>query len=242
MRFRPAGPAGPAAPAGLEVSLVSAIHIADQPYYAELNERFRGYDAVLYELIAPADTRVPLGGGEQKSLLSSVQLAITTALGLTFQLNEVDYTRPNLIHSDLSPDEMAASMRARGESLSNYFWRALAVSLNEAAKNPRGPSDVGLLMALFSVERERLLKIQFATSMLNMDTVTAIFEGPDGSTLIGERSKRVISGLQERIRRGDRRIAIFYGAGHMNDLATRLESELGLVRDGVVWLDAWDLR
>jgi len=42
------------------VDLVAAIHIGDPSYYAELNTRFRDYDAVLYELVAPQGTRARL--------------------------------------------------------------------------------------------------------------------------------------------------------------------------------------
>ena len=35
------------------VDLVGAVHIADKRYYRDLNRRFKKYDAVLYELVAP---------------------------------------------------------------------------------------------------------------------------------------------------------------------------------------------
>ena len=43
--------------APLTVDLVGAVHIGDKSYYAELNRRFKDYDAVLYELVAPEGTR-----------------------------------------------------------------------------------------------------------------------------------------------------------------------------------------
>ncbi|MHA7812059.1 MAG: type II secretion system protein GspG [Phycisphaerales bacterium] len=46
--FTPAGGDGP------RVHLVSAIHIADQPYYAAMQELLDGYDIVLYEGVKPA--------------------------------------------------------------------------------------------------------------------------------------------------------------------------------------------
>ncbi|HSJ02427.1 MAG TPA: hypothetical protein VK956_08245, partial [Verrucomicrobium sp.] len=36
---------------GVTVDLVGAIHIADATYFEELNEAFKGYDAVLYEMV-----------------------------------------------------------------------------------------------------------------------------------------------------------------------------------------------
>ncbi|HET7133843.1 MAG TPA: hypothetical protein VFJ95_16425 [Gammaproteobacteria bacterium] len=224
------------------VDLVAAVHIGDARYYEELNARFRDYDSVLYELVAPQGTRVPLGGGPRRSLVSSVQSGMTDVLGLAFQLEKIDYTRPNFVHSDLSPDEMARSMAERGESAADYLWKAMGVSLNEQAKDPFGLQGFAMLVALLSPDRERLLKIQLASSMLNLDQITAVIEGKEGSSLIGERNKRAVTVLEDRIRRGDKRIAIFYGAAHMTDMAKRIESELGLRRVGSEWLDAWDLR
>jgi hypothetical protein len=235
-------PAAGSSQSSLTVDLVSAVHIADARYYEELNTRFRDYDAVLYELVAPQGTRVPRGGGQNRSLVSGVQGAMTDVLGLASQLEQVDYTRPNFVHSDLSPDELARSMAERGESALDYVFKAMGVSMSEQAKDPLGLQGIAMLVALLSQDRERVLKIQFANSMLDMDTLTAAIEGKDGSSLIGERNKRAVSVLEERIRRGDRRIAIFYGAAHMSGIATRLESDVGLRRAGIEWLDAWDLR
>jgi hypothetical protein len=232
----------PAGGDGVVVDLVGAVHIGDARYYDELNERFVGYDAVLYELVAPEGTRVPLGGVETGGgVVSGAQLAMTRVLDLEFQLNRIDYTRENLIHADLSPDEITRSMAVRGESVYQYLWKLFGMAMSEYAHDPYGTRNVSLLAALFSEEPERMLKVQFAATMLDMDTMTSLLEGENGSTLLGERNRRAVEVLAERIRLGDRRLAIFYGAAHMADMAERLESELGLVRDDAIWVDAWDL-
>ena len=43
----------------LEVVLEGVIHVGDRSYYREFNRRFRHYDVVLYELIAPAEKLIP---------------------------------------------------------------------------------------------------------------------------------------------------------------------------------------
>lgn len=239
VRFRPA-PGG--SPADLAVDLVGAIHIADSAYYENLNARFRDYDAVLYELVAPEGTRVPLGGVEGGGLLSGLQGGMAGVLGLSFQLDHVDYTRPNLVHADLSPEDISRTMAERGETALDYIARLLSMSMTEYARDPMGVRSMALIAAFFSADRERLLKAQIAPMMLDMESVTAAFEGDDGSILVSERNKRAVSVLEERIRLGDRRIAIFYGAAHMNDMAEQIESRLGLRQDSTVWIDAWDLR
>jgi hypothetical protein len=163
-------------------------------------------------------------------------------LGLTFQLDQIDYTRPNLIHSDLSPEDLSRSMAERGETPAGFIARALAMSMSEYAKDPMGVRSLGLVAAFFSADRERLLKAQIAPLLLNMENSTAAFEGESGTSLIGERNKRAVSVLEERIRLGDRRIAIFFGAAHMAGIAELLAAELALHRESTVWVDAWNLR
>ena len=72
-----------------------AIHIGDPAYYAELNERFRDYDVLLYELIAPAGGVSSDRLEKRKSILSSTQIGMTKMLDLSFQLDEIDEVAPD---------------------------------------------------------------------------------------------------------------------------------------------------
>jgi hypothetical protein len=76
----------------------------------------------------------------------------------------------------------------------------------------------------------------------NMEATMLALEGPKGSSLISERNKVALTGLREQVKLGKRRIAIFYGAGHLPDLERRLLTEFGLKRDSERWLLAWDLK
>ena len=67
-------------------------------------------------------------------------------------------------------------------------------------------------------------------------------EGKEGSTLITERNKKALSVLQKQLAMGKKRIAIFYGAGHLSDMEKRLAKDFGLIRSKEEWLDAWNLR
>jgi len=44
---------------GAIVDLVGAVHIGTKQYYSDLNQRFRAYDAVLYELVADPEVNKP---------------------------------------------------------------------------------------------------------------------------------------------------------------------------------------
>src|SRR5581483_5853055 len=71
---------------GVTVHLVAAVHIADQPYYDQLNKTFKGYDAVLYEMVKPRDMGPPQPGEERSnSMISIIQRFMKDALDLKFQ-------------------------------------------------------------------------------------------------------------------------------------------------------------
>jgi len=52
---------------GVVVQLIGAVHIGEKDYYDSLNREFRGYDAVLYELIKSRDVPPPGPGEGAKS-------------------------------------------------------------------------------------------------------------------------------------------------------------------------------
>jgi len=225
----------------INVDLVGALHIADRGYFADLNKRFKKYDSVLYELIAESGTRVPAGGPDNPGALSSTQGAITNVLGLSFQLEEIDYQATNFVHADMSPEQVAESMTERNESLYQYFWKIFFFATREYAKDPLRTRDIDLLAAFFAPDQQRALKIELAKELVNVDDVTQTLEGPDGSTLISGRNQKAFDVLAKRIDAGDRRIAVFFGAGHLSDMHRRLVDDFGFQPLAESWLDAWAL-
>jgi hypothetical protein len=225
---------------GTRVDLIAAIHIADADYYAGLNRRFAAYDALLYELIAPAEAHVPDQLAQRKGILSNTQVGMTKLLGLAFQLDEIDYDRSNFVHADLTPDELKKSMAERNETLYVYFWRVFFASVDQYARDPLGLKDLQTLSTAVESGNEQPLKTIIAYEMTDMDTMREILGEDSDSAIIGARNQRAIDVLQERIAAGDRRIGIFYGVAHMPDLEAKLTA-LGFVRAGTTWIDAWQL-
>ena len=242
-------PAGGAAGAGrrqpLQVDLVAAVHVGGKAYYETLDRLFGDYDAVLYELVAPENARVPKAGRKPAGAIGSAQQGLTKLLGLEFQLEKIDYTAPNFVHADLSPKEFDAAMARRGESWWSMFMKLMQESMSRAnAAKDRGP-DVGvgdLFGILFGSDREVRLRRIMAEQFTDMDVLTAAFGGEEGSSLITDRNAAAIAVLREQVARGRRRIAIFYGAAHMDDFDRRLRKEFGLQPGETIWLEAWDLR
>jgi hypothetical protein len=224
------------------VDLIGAVHIADTNYYQTLNKRFEKYDAMLYELVAPQGTRVPKTGAKSSHPIGQLQQGLTGVLDLDFQLERIDYHKPNFVHADMSPAEFSKSMEQKNESFLSMFLRMMGYSLNQQAK-PGGPdSEVALLgAALFSSNRSLALKRIMAQQFEDLEGSIGAMEGPQGSTIISERNKVALAVLAKEIAAGKHHLGVFYGAGHLPDMEHRLEKDFGLKRASTTWLTAWDM-
>ncbi len=246
---RPAA-AGPADRRPLQVDLIAAVHVGSAGYYDTLDRLFADYDAVLYELVAPPNAR-PKPGAKPAGAIGSAQQGLKQMLGLEFQLEAVDYTAPNFVHADLSPQEFDAAMRKRGESWWSMFMKLMKAGMARAeqaergGRQPGGDVTVGEMFGLlFGSGEARQVKLRriMAEQFTDMEALTAAFGGEQGSTLITDRNAAALRVLREQVAKGRRRIAIFYGAAHMEDFDRRLRADFGLQPRETVWLEAWDLR
>jgi len=236
VRYVPADEKNP----GLVVDLVGAVHVADKAYYQKLNKLFESYDVVLYELVAPKGTR-PKPGRRGGSLVTSVQVGMKNLMDLTFQMDEVDYSKKNLVHADMSPEEFSRSMKKRGESFMKMFFKIMSESMAQQASGKNQVSDFDILVALFAKDRALRLKRIMAQQFQDMDVLTKVMDGPKGSTLLTERNKKALSELKRQIAAGKKRIAIFYGAAHLPHMERKLLADFGLKRDETRWVEAWKL-
>ncbi|BBO34543.1 hypothetical protein PLANPX_4155 [Lacipirellula parvula] len=225
------------------VDLVGAVHIGDKRYYRNINRRFKGYDSVLYELVAPEGTKVPRGRGTSNAHpLGALQNGMKSMLEVEHQLEQVDYTQDNMVHADLSPDQFMESMAAKEEGFLEMYFKLLGASMAQQSQAAGATADVDIMAAMFATDRARQLKIALAKQFEGMEALMTGFSGPEGSTLITARNERALEVLQERLDAGDRKLAIFYGAGHLAEMDQQLEEDFDMVPVSVEWLEAWDLR
>jgi hypothetical protein len=213
----------------LQVDLVAAVHVGTGEYYETLDRLFADYDAVLYELVAPPNARVPKAGRKPAGAIGTAQQGLKNALGLEFQLERIDYGADNFVHADLS-----------------MFTKLMRESMARAER-PAAGAEVGvgeLFGILFGsgVDRQVKLRRLMAEQFTDMEVLTSAFGGEEGSTLITDRNAACIEVLHDEVARGSRRIAIFYGAAHMPDFDERLRKEFDLQPAEPEWLEAWDLR
>ena len=228
----------------ITVDLIGAVHIGEKSYFEKLNKRFESYESMLYELVAPEGTIIPKGGGPEEGIptnpIAAMQVGMKAALGLEFQLEHVDYTKKNFVHADMTPEEFSESMVANDESISKYAVRAIGQSMAMQAAG-KGGDSMGMLFAMFSKNKELRLRRSFAKQLKNMEAGMVVFQGKDGSTIIDHRNAKCMKVLESEIAAGKRKIADFYGAGHLPDMQRRLLSDFKMKRGGQVWLEAWSL-
>jgi hypothetical protein len=226
---------------GRIVDLVGVVHIGQLEYYKDLNSRLSKYDVVLYELVAPDGTRIrPQDLEERRSILASMQTGMKDMLNLEYQLEHIDYMAKNFRHADMSPDEFMEDMASRGDGLWKMAARMMGAGLATQAANG---GDAGMLMALFSTDRSKALKQVMAKQLTDVEAVTAGMDDETGdNTLIKGRNRKAFEVLRKELDAGKKTVAVFYGAGHLNDMAERLERDFGFKPTTTTWLAAWDLQ
>jgi hypothetical protein len=231
---------------GTTVHLVAAVHVGERSYYEELAKSFEGYDALLYELIMSKDAAPPSGsdsGERSTDFVSESQQLLKRILNLEFQLDVIDYTKPNFVHADLDKETFQKMEADRGESLlSLMVQQAIAAWSNP----PQGMADDPnadyreLVQLLCRPDGERQLKLILAKQMDDLEAISAGLDGPGGSVILTERNKAAMATLDRTLAAGKTNVAIFFGAAHMPDMSKRL-AERGFSPVNVQWHRAWDM-
>jgi len=244
VRYEPATRDPNASGPPVTVDLVGAVHIGDAAYYDRLNHQFEGYDAMLYELVAPEGTVVERGRGTSNSHpIGALQNGMKSMLNLDHQLEKIDYTKKNFVHADMSPQQFTQAMKDRNEGFLQMYMRLLGQSLaqqSELAAQGESP-DMAVFAALFADDRPLRLKRILAKQLADTESLLTSFGGEEGSVLISERNKAALKVLKEQLAAGKKRLAIFYGAGHLADMDQRLREDFGMKPVSITWLTAWDL-
>ena len=237
---------------GVSVRLASAVHIGEKSYYEALSESFRGDDAVLYELVKPKDAAVPAPGVAPKSGsgVGDIQRMLKDTLALDFQLDCIDYGRPNFVHADLDAETFRKLQEERGETFEMLLLKQVMNAFNRPeqaeaqAKEIAGGHPEQMLRELIRVvtrpDMERQVKLMVARHMMDVEMSAAGLGDPKNSVIVTERNKAAMNVLADSIAKGKRKISVFYGAAHMPDFAERLAT-MGFKPVATEWRLAWDL-
>ena len=180
----------------------------------------------------------PLAQAEEDNL----QVQLANAFRLEFQLEAMDYSKPNWRCSDLAMDEIARRFEARGldfgplgGTLAGSSFPAKVVS-----------ALLGLLRFFDSLtdgavaDSMKVVLIEMLGNPILLEQGMAQFGPGFDEVIIDDRNQVAIDDLKAIIEHEPevRSVAIFYGAAHMPDMAQRLKEQLGYEAAEEQWLTA----
>jgi hypothetical protein len=222
------------------ITLYSTVHIAEHDYYKAVQKDLDTYDAVLYEGVG-GDKQKMAQQAKTPSMLSTIQGLMGDVLGLEFQLDNIDYTRKNLVHADVgSMDELKEKMN--GESITpmgNYINEDQLASFKPVLDVSR-PILKQILKAFPDLQNS--IKAKFADSLANTDITTKM--SPElRKALLQDRNEIVIKVLNDQLQNhpDHKKLAIFFGGAHMVDLKERLQ-KMGFKESNKRWMTAWKIE
>lgn len=224
---------------GTTVSLFGVVHIADPDYYKKVQASLDTYDSVLYEGVG-GDKQKMIEQKKKPSALSTLQHLAGDVLGLDFQLDDIDYTRKNLVHADVeSMDELKEKMDGESVTPMGQYVKEEQLEFLKPILDVAGPLVKQLLKTQPKWQND--IKSKLAQSLSNSD-VNAQLSPKMFKAIVLDRNEIVINVLKDQLKNHPekRNIAIFFGAAHMSDLQKRLNT-IGYTQKSKKWLLAWKI-
>ncbi|MSR46165.1 MAG: hypothetical protein EXS13_03720 [Planctomycetes bacterium] len=215
--------------------LVGAVHVGDPDYYARLQDVLDSSDVVLFEGVGPSAGEAPPAAEEiaRFDALFQLQLKLKDLLGLQFQKDGLDYRRPNWTNADVDLGALHAQLEARGAALptDHPLVRALlhmVLGGIDAAQLDREP------------RLRAMVKRQAAAALATADQLLGGSMPALNEVLVDWRNDAALAVLDSEVAAGERGrwIALFYGAAHLPDFATKLAAR-GYEFQSATWLRAW---
>jgi len=256
----------PARGRGPTVWLAAVSHLGESNYFRALQKHLDAQSLVLFEGIsehhekgkakrskASAGNAAKDGAAEPE--ISSLQQTLAESLGLAFQLNAIDYSRSHFQNSDLSISDIQRLMQSGSKDAagadaapSQEFTQLLQV-MDES-------SWLGTVMVVVAKLLGSSPKLQGMSKLAIMETVSQVkgdisqLKGmpPEFArlvkVLIDARNQAVMQDLKVELKKkvSPKSISILYGAGHMEDMEKRMQSELKYRPADHFWLTAFSVN
>jgi hypothetical protein len=238
---------------GVRVDLIGAVHVGDGAYYAELQRLFRGYDALLFEMVGgapagPVEAREGGSGDPGSDLVAGLQMALKGVLGLEHQLERIDYGADNFVHADMTEEQFLQAQLEMGESLLTILlkmWldgvrRAMGGEVDTMELEVPEMSVLDTLAVLAGPHRSTYLKHVMGPGLGDSGEMSLALEGDADDLLIVKRNVVAMEVLEREIAGGTKRLGLFYGAAHLPDFEERLVGQ-GFEKVEEMWVTAWDV-
>jgi hypothetical protein len=224
---------------------VSVAHLGTPEYYQAIQKRLDAMTVVLFEGVGLAE-QVKQGPGNMDRD-SGIQKQLSDALGLTFQLDAIDYRRANFVNSDLPVEGVKKEVQERAattgdETKTNETFNMLmqAIQGSGQAADMLKPMLAFLTSSPEMRETTRLMLIEI---LARAEEMLAFVKGVSPEmkdmfeVLLTERNAIVMRDLRAQLARlkSGQSIAIFYGAAHMPELAKHLSKEFNYTPGEAQW-------
>ena len=240
---------------GPTVWLTGVSHIGSSNYFAQLQQHLNAQTLVLFEGVGEHSQdfkNMNSDDAESKPTAKAggagLQSSLASSLGLVFQLDTIDYDRPNFRHSDLSIAEirelLAEPHGSGGGDAGEDFDNLLSMMQGDSFMNIVMQFGLGILASS--------PKLQAMSKVTLIEVITEMGGDPSRlgaispelrqllEVLIQKRNQRVINDLKIALKdvgpKGS--VSIFYGTGHMNEMETRLRKELNYQPVEDAWFPA----
>jgi len=260
--LRPIKRSGPA------IWLVAVSHVGETNYFATVQSHLDSKALVLFEGVGERHARASaessaashfsnnkLMKGDADSTQSSLQATLARSLGLAFQLDAIDYDRPHFRNSDLTVSQIQALLNEDLPSAQPRDDSPAADSddeLSQLVGLMDGSSMLGIIVHMgvkligSSPKLQALTKVAVIEMFGNLEGDISQAAGlPPGmknliDVLIQGRNQVVLRDLKAELPKLRQRdsTAVFYGAGHMHDLESRIRHELNYRPANQLWLTA----
>ena len=161
----------------------------------------------------------------------NLQVQLADALKLEFQLEAIDYDRPNFRCSDMAVDEVDRRLQAKGLDFSliggTLAGSSLPAKLVSLLLGFMKMADAMLEGAIADTFKVVMIEI-LADPRITDEGLAQLGKG-FGEVIINDRNQIVIDDLKKLIETEPqaKNVAVFYGAGHMTDMVDRLKDQLG---------------
>ena len=224
------------APGKPTVWLVGAIHIGSKPYYTSVQRLLDYSDQVFYEGVkagpnAPSFANIP---APKPGAPTPVYKILSDAIGLDFQLLDIDYRKPNWTNVDLTWAELDTLNKAAANGKPSQFDQIKGF-LDPAGSQAKMMSSV---LGMATPGMKEAIKILLVKAAGSGDT-----PGMDPATeaiILKARNRTVVDALAaaSATPQPPSSIAVFYGAKHMPDLQATLVEKYGYRLDEKRWFPA----
>jgi hypothetical protein len=207
---------------GTVVWLIGVAHIGQPGYYKEIQKLLDAQAVVLYEGVQREDKTV-----QPTTDMSSTYKLFSDAVGLSFQLNAIDYKKPSFKNSDMTWEAMTAMSEKQG-------GKEGAQGLANVGNLLDSNSSQGKMLATFLTSiksdpgSQEAMRLVLAEALTNPNALSSVLSPLQSDVILRARNDKVFADLSEALKAVEppKSIAIFYGAAHMPDLEARITKSL----------------